>query len=244
MPWSNIGRGGDPPPAEAGVGAVAMRDKRFFGDAVTHSFGLEGVPTLKPVALGQTRVGISRLSIGAAQAGMSLTIPPEDTFIASVPLTALAHREPAPSVDPRVPLLLVLSITTGVVDAASVLGLGKVFTANMTGNIVFLGFAVAGARGFRASVFITAILSFLIGAVLAGRTAKAFKNAPQRRWLLTAAAIETVERRGDSPRRRHRSADSGESALLRHCVDRPRHGIAQRDDPRSQDRRSHDHRAM
>jgi hypothetical protein len=39
--------------------------------------------------------------------------------------------------DPRVPLLLLLSTTTGLVDAASVLGLGKVFTANMTGNVVF-----------------------------------------------------------------------------------------------------------
>jgi uncharacterized membrane protein YoaK (UPF0700 family) len=46
--------------------------------------------------------------------------------------------------DPRVPLLLLLSLTTGLVDAASVLGLGKVFTANMTGNVVFLGFAAAG----------------------------------------------------------------------------------------------------
>ncbi len=35
-------------------------------------------------------------------------------------------------------LLLLLSVTTGLVDAISVLGLGKVFTANMTGNIVFL----------------------------------------------------------------------------------------------------------
>jgi len=41
-------------------------------------------------------------------------------------------------------LLLLLSVTTGLVDAASVLGLGKVFTANMTGNVVFLGFAAAG----------------------------------------------------------------------------------------------------
>ena len=41
-------------------------------------------------------------------------------------------------------LLVVLTITTGLIDAVSVLGLGRVFTANMTGNIVFLGFAVAG----------------------------------------------------------------------------------------------------
>ena len=46
------------------------------------------------------------------------------------------------------PLLLLLSFTTGLVDATSVLGLGKVFTANMTGNIVFLGFAAVGTPGF------------------------------------------------------------------------------------------------
>jgi uncharacterized membrane protein YoaK (UPF0700 family) len=46
-------------------------------------------------------------------------------------------------------LLLLLSMTTGLVDAISVLGLGKVFTANMTGNIVFLGFAAAGTSGFQ-----------------------------------------------------------------------------------------------
>jgi hypothetical protein len=49
-------------------------------------------------------------------------------------------------------LLLLLSVTTGLVDAISVLGLGKVFTANMTGNIVFLGFAASGTPGFKRSV--------------------------------------------------------------------------------------------
>jgi uncharacterized membrane protein YoaK (UPF0700 family) len=44
-------------------------------------------------------------------------------------------------------LLRLLSLTTGLVDAVSVLGLGKVFTANMTGNVIFLGFALAGTPG-------------------------------------------------------------------------------------------------
>src|SRR5260370_15104879 len=44
--------------------------------------------------------------------------------------------------------LLVLTFTTGLVDAASYLGLGHVFTANMTGNIVLLGFGIAGSGGF------------------------------------------------------------------------------------------------
>lgn len=94
--------------------------------------------------------------------------------------------------DPRVPLLLLLSVTTGLVDAASVLGLGKVFTANMTGNVVFLGFAAAGTPGFKVAPFLAAIGSFLIGALIAGRTAKLNIGHSERRWLLTAATIETA----------------------------------------------------
>lgn len=87
-------------------------------------------------------------------------------------------------------LLLLLSVTTGLVDAISVLGLGKVFTANMTGNIVFLGFAAAGTPGFLVAPYLVAILSFLIGALVAGRTGKAHAGRPLRRWLLVAAFIE------------------------------------------------------
>ena len=36
--------------------------------------------------------------------------------------------------------LLLLTFATGIVDAISVLALGHVFVANMTGNIIFLGF--------------------------------------------------------------------------------------------------------
>ena len=43
--------------------------------------------------------------------------------------------------------LLALAFTTGLIDAASYLGLGHVFTANMTGNVVLLGFGIAGAAG-------------------------------------------------------------------------------------------------
>jgi uncharacterized membrane protein YoaK (UPF0700 family) len=78
------------------------------------------------------------------------------------------------------------------VDAASVLGLGKVFTANMTGNVVFLGFAAAGTPGFKTLPFIAAIVSFMIGALIAGRTGKAHAGMTERRWLVTSAIIETT----------------------------------------------------
>jgi XapX domain-containing protein len=51
------------------------------------------------------------------------------------------------SADPVSPhILLGMTATTGIVDAVSLLALGHVFTANMTGNVLFLGFALAGAH--------------------------------------------------------------------------------------------------
>lgn len=93
---------------------------------------------------------------------------------------------------PLPPLLIFLSATTGLVDAVSVLGLGKVFTANMTGNVVFLGFAAAGSPGFNAPVFLLAIVTFMIGAAVAGRTGRRFVGKPLRQWLLLSALIEAV----------------------------------------------------
>jgi hypothetical protein len=44
--------------------------------------------------------------------------------------------------------LIGLTLFTGLVDAVSILGLGRVFVANMTGNVVFVAFASAGVAGF------------------------------------------------------------------------------------------------
>lgn len=89
-------------------------------------------------------------------------------------------------------LLLLLSVTTGLVDAISVLGLGKVFTANMTGNIVLLGFAAAGTPGFRVAPFIAAIAAFLLGALVAGRIGKQHAGRPLHHWLIVAALVEAA----------------------------------------------------
>jgi uncharacterized membrane protein YoaK (UPF0700 family) len=61
-------------------------------------------------------------------------------------------------------LLLILTVVTGTVDAVSILSLGRVFVANMTGNVVFVGFAIAGAPGFSLSASLFALAGFLIGA--------------------------------------------------------------------------------
>ncbi len=69
---------------------------------------------------------------------------------------------------PLTPMLVALTMLTGVVDAASYLKLGHVFVANMTGNVVFVGFALAGARGLSAAASLIALGSFLVGARLGG----------------------------------------------------------------------------
>jgi uncharacterized membrane protein YoaK (UPF0700 family) len=84
-------------------------------------------------------------------------------------------------------LLLTMTATTGIVDAVSVLKLGKVFVANMTGNVVFLGFAVAGAPGFALAASLAALGGFLAGALLGGVLAT--RRHPWRARLLRDAVL-------------------------------------------------------
>src|SRR6185437_8339890 len=56
-----------------------------------------------------------------------------------------------PALGPLRGLLLTLTVVTGVVDAVSILALGRVFVANMTGNVVFAAFALVGAPGSRSA---------------------------------------------------------------------------------------------
>lgn len=79
-----------------------------------------------------------------------------------------------------------LTVVSGVVDAVSYLGLGRVFTANMTGNVVLLGFAAAGAPGFSVAASLASLGSFLVGAVGAGRLVR---RLPRRRLLLLTAMV-------------------------------------------------------
>jgi uncharacterized membrane protein YoaK (UPF0700 family) len=68
--------------------------------------------------------------------------------------------------------LLALTFTTGLVDAVSYLGLGRVFTANMTGNVVLLGFGITGSGGLPVVAPIISLVAFLAGAVVGGILAK------------------------------------------------------------------------
>ncbi len=79
--------------------------------------------------------------------------------------------------------LLVLTFTTGVVDAVSYLALGRVFTANMTGNIVLLGFGIAGSGGLPVVAPIISLVAFLIGAGTGGGLVK--RNVQRHPALVT-----------------------------------------------------------
>ncbi|MBW8817477.1 MAG: DUF1275 domain-containing protein [Streptomyces sp.] len=78
-----------------------------------------------------------------------------------------------------VAVLLGLTVVSGLIDAVSYLGLEHVFTANMTGNVVVLGFAAAGAPGFS-------------GAAAGGRVAVRLGGGSRRTWARLTLAAEAV----------------------------------------------------
>ncbi|MCW3099638.1 MAG: hypothetical protein JWL77_5256 [Chthonomonadaceae bacterium] len=66
-------------------------------------------------------------------------------------------------------LLKALTFSSGAIDAISFLAMGKVFTAFMTGNVVFLGILMAGAGGPSALAVVVSIAAFSAGAYLSWR---------------------------------------------------------------------------
>src|SRR5437868_4784172 len=88
--------------------------------------------------------------------------------------------------------LLVMTAVTGLVDAVSFLSLGHVFTANMTGNIVLLAFATARVSGLSISRSLTALLAFLVGAILGGRILARASADSQIRFAIQAFLLEVA----------------------------------------------------
>ena len=84
-------------------------------------------------------------------------------------LSAALRPRPDSRDGPLPPLLLLLTVVTGLVDATSYLKLGHVFVANMTGNVVFLGFGIAGAGGISVWASLAALGAFLLGGLTGGR---------------------------------------------------------------------------
>src|SRR5438552_11738159 len=90
---------------------------------------------------------------------------------------------------PLAQALLVLTFTTGIVDAVSFLGLGNVFTANMTGNVVLLGFGIAGSGGLPIAAPFASFGAYVLGAIVGGRVAR---HVAKERLLTTGLAIEVA----------------------------------------------------
>ena len=88
--------------------------------------------------------------------------------------------------------LLGMTVVTGLVDAVSFLSLGRVFTANMTGNIVFLAFATAHVPGLSVARSLTALLAFLVGAILGGRVMVRASADSQIRFASQAFFLEGI----------------------------------------------------
>ena len=103
------------------------------------------------------------------------------------------------------PLMVLLTIVTGIVDAVAYLRLGHVFVANMTGNVVFLGFSAAGASGVSVVGSLLAIACFLPGGIVAGRFGGRFgarrlhqlRAATGMQLLLLTGAILIAANTGD-----------------------------------------------
>jgi uncharacterized membrane protein YoaK (UPF0700 family) len=91
-------------------------------------------------------------------------------------------------------MMLALTVLVGIVDATSIL-LANVFVATMTGNVVFLGLAIAGAPGFSVGRSALPIVAFAFGALLGRRAfraagvhrGRAFRNVLAVKALLAAA---------------------------------------------------------
>jgi uncharacterized membrane protein YoaK (UPF0700 family) len=105
-------------------------------------------------------------------------------------------------------VFLGMTAVTGLVDAVSLLSLGRVFTANMTGNVVFLAFATARVSEPSIALSVTALGSFLTGAMLGGRimargSAESYMRFAAQAFLLevvalTVAALWAIGYQGES----------------------------------------------
>lgn len=91
--------------------------------------------------------------------------------------------------------LLLLTTSTGAIDAVSYLALDRVFTGNMTGNVLFLGFALVGVPGIPFLNNAVALTGFVVGSIVSGRIigrhqAQGFPRSSA--WILVAGTVIIV----------------------------------------------------
>lgn len=87
------------------------------------------------------------------------------------------------------PLLIAMTLVTGLVDSFSYLVLGHVFVANQTGNVLFIAFALAGAQGFSVASSLAALGAFAVGALMGGLVGSR-RSSDRGRLLWNAAGIQ------------------------------------------------------
>jgi len=102
----------------------------------------------------------------------------------------MASNQAAEAIAPYV--FLGMTAVTGLVDAVSYLSLGRVFTANMTGNVVLLAFATAAVPGLSITRSLTALMSFLIGALIGGRIMAGASGDSHFRFAAQVFLLEVV----------------------------------------------------
>jgi uncharacterized membrane protein YoaK (UPF0700 family) len=85
--------------------------------------------------------------------------------------------------------LLTLTVVAGLVDGVSYVGIGHVFIALTTGNVIFLGLSLDPRSNVDAVMSAVAILAFLVGALIGGRAATHLSSRP-RLWLGSSLAGE------------------------------------------------------
>lgn len=101
---------------------------------------------------------------------------------------SVSHSSTPEGSSPLVAALFGLTFVTGVIDAVSVLGLGHVFTANMTGNVVLLGFAMGGTADLSVGRSLAALCAFASGSVVGGRLTNERHRTPARHLLIAMYA--------------------------------------------------------
>jgi uncharacterized membrane protein YoaK (UPF0700 family) len=87
--------------------------------------------------------------------------------------------------------LLLLTFATGLADSLSILVLGHVFVANMTGNVIFLGFWLAPRTSIDLTAVAVALPTFVTTTILSGRLSRHF-GIRTRPWITTVLATEIV----------------------------------------------------
>jgi uncharacterized membrane protein YoaK (UPF0700 family) len=89
--------------------------------------------------------------------------------------------------------MLALTFSTGVADSVGYLGLDKVFTGNMTGNVVILAMALAGGKGLPIVGPLIALFAFMAGAAAGGRSLRPISSGWTARIGVMLGVVAVIQ---------------------------------------------------